>query len=864
MKKYIFIILMCTLMAAGCSKSPSKVSSQDHNEFPVADAGDIQNVSVGSTICLNGSRSSDPDRDLITYKWEIKSRPNGSSAVLSGDSIVNPTFIADAAGVYVIDLVVNDGIVDSGLSEVSITAFSGNVTPVANAGNSMTVLTGSTVNMNGSLSSDFDHDRLTYKWEFKGMPDGSTAVISGETVVNPAFIADKAGIYELSLVVTDEHSAVSTADTVIVVASSDKTIPVANAGNPQNASTGSTVTLDGSASSDSDGDQITYQWYFSSVPEGSSATILNADTVRPTFIPDVDGAYVVTLVVSDGVNSSTYTTTYICAGTGNIAPVADAGDDKAASPGSAVTLDGSGSSDIKGDALTYQWYFSSIPSGSASVLSGDTSVNPVFTPDVEGAYVIKLVVNDGINSSAADTVVINVALAPDWEAGYPKLTDIAATTANLKLKMNRRGYAYFAVSASKIVSITGQQVKDAAGNSQKNIEGQVMAGIDFNGSASAERVIAITGLNPDTVYYVYVVAENDKIPRNLQAGVVRLKISRGATMVYSEDFEEGWGNWSVSNGVWEIGTPTSGPGSSYGGTSCAATILAGNYPADTDSRLVSPRIQLGSVDDGESIFLRFWHWFSLYRDSLDTDYAQVQVQTFDETTSTWSSWTTVSGSFNTSSAVWSITSVDLTSYAGKAVRLGFLLTTDDQSSNVRAGWYIDDLEVVIDTPVFSGNFESGWNGWWTNNGVWEIGTPTSGPGGAHGGTSCAATVLAGNYPVDTDSYLLSPAVKLDTVTGSEGLYLRFWHWFVFYKDSLDTDYGIVQIQTLDESTKIWSSWVSVSNQYTNSSSVWSYASVDLTSYAGETVRLGFLFITDDQSSNVRTGWYIDDLSIDKI
>ncbi|KHE92014.1 MAG: hypothetical protein K8F52_07155 [Candidatus Scalindua rubra] len=46
-----------------------------------------------------------------------------------------------------------------------------------------------------------------------------------------------------------------------------------------------------------------------------------------------------------------------------------------------------------------------------------------------------------------------------------------------------------------------------------------------------------------------------------------------ASVVFNEDFESGIGSWTIDNEVWEVGSPTSEPGSSYGGTQCAGTVL---------------------------------------------------------------------------------------------------------------------------------------------------------------------------------------------------------------------------------------------------------------------------------------------------
>ena len=92
------------------------------NDTPVDHAGAAQTVGVGDTVQLDGSGSSDVDGDTLTYAWSITSKPATSSAALSNSTIVNPTFVADVEGTYVMELVVNDGTVNSAPDSVTITA----------------------------------------------------------------------------------------------------------------------------------------------------------------------------------------------------------------------------------------------------------------------------------------------------------------------------------------------------------------------------------------------------------------------------------------------------------------------------------------------------------------------------------------------------------------------------------------------------------------------------------------------------------------------------------------------------------------------------------------------------------------------
>lgn len=79
------------------------------NRPPIANAGPDTTVTVGSVVQLDGSRSSDPDGDRLSYSWRFLSLPTGSQAALSDPSLVNPTFVADLLGEYLLELTVDDG-----------------------------------------------------------------------------------------------------------------------------------------------------------------------------------------------------------------------------------------------------------------------------------------------------------------------------------------------------------------------------------------------------------------------------------------------------------------------------------------------------------------------------------------------------------------------------------------------------------------------------------------------------------------------------------------------------------------------------------------------------------------------------------
>jgi len=108
--------------------------------------------------------------------------------------------------------------------------------------------------------------------------------------------------------------AIAAASAALVLAGCDGSndAPTANAGLSQNVTTGATVSFDGSGSVDPNGDVLTFTWTLVSKPEGSTATIVGANTAKPSFTPDLPGTYVASVVVSDGStvsNSATVTVT---------------------------------------------------------------------------------------------------------------------------------------------------------------------------------------------------------------------------------------------------------------------------------------------------------------------------------------------------------------------------------------------------------------------------------------------------------------------------------------------------------------------------------------------------------------------------
>lgn len=185
--------------------------------------------------------------------------------------------------------------------------------------------------------------------------------------------------------------------------------PVAEAGPDQAVvAVNSRVTLDGRQSYDEDGDLLTYAWRLSQVPPGSIAALDNPSSEQPGFVADLYGNYVAELIVSDSWAASRPDT--VTVSFENLKPVAVAGGNQSVRVLQTVALDGGGSYDPNGDAITYHWTLLSKPAGSNATVQNATAQIASFVPDQPGSYVVNLVVSDGQANSNPDTTTITATL----------------------------------------------------------------------------------------------------------------------------------------------------------------------------------------------------------------------------------------------------------------------------------------------------------------------------------------------------------------------------------------------------------------------------------------------------------------------
>lgn len=281
--------------------------------------------------------------------------------------------------------------------------------PVANAGSIQYKSVGDTVSLKGTATDADGDSPLTYRWTL-AVPSGSLAQLSATAGAETSFIADIAGTYTATLVVSDASaSGLPSSVRISVSAPVTNQPPTAYAGPNQLRKAGDTVLLIGKGM-DPEGKPVTYQWSLA-VPSGATAKLSDATNSTAWFYADKAGTYTATLTVSDGLLSSSGTAlVYVVTSTTNSPPAANAGPDQLRKLGDKVLLMGK-ATDADGDSpLNFTWSLTG-PVGSSARLYSATQPTAYFYPDRTGTYTATLLVSDAFSTGSPDKALVYVVSA---------------------------------------------------------------------------------------------------------------------------------------------------------------------------------------------------------------------------------------------------------------------------------------------------------------------------------------------------------------------------------------------------------------------------------------------------------------------
>lgn len=265
---------------------------------PVVSAGPDQTITFPvRTVSLAGS-GSDPEGTSVSFSWSKYSGP--SAFAFSSTTTASTTISGLVAGVYQFLLTGTDGYGYSVTDTVKVTVVnpSPNIPPAANAGADISLsLPVNSALLNGNGSADADGSIESYSWAKLSGPSGSSLLNAGTASATAGGL--KKGIYQFELTVTDNQGATGK-DTVLVTVINPfpNIAPVANAGADQTITLPlNTVSLNGAASYDPDGEITAYTW--SKVAGPGSPVISGSGAVTTQVTGLLAGTYRFELKVTD-------------------------------------------------------------------------------------------------------------------------------------------------------------------------------------------------------------------------------------------------------------------------------------------------------------------------------------------------------------------------------------------------------------------------------------------------------------------------------------------------------------------------------------------------------------------------------------
>ncbi|WP_175402842.1 Ig-like domain-containing protein [Mangrovivirga cuniculi] len=285
----------------------------DQNRDPIA-VPDVFTTPEGTplTVSAPGHLANDFDLDGDQIEWISYTLPsNGIVSNTMSEGTFTYTPNPGFSGLESMEVAITDG--NGGISFGLITILvipDQNRTPIAvpdvftTPENTELIVTAP-----GHLANDFDLDGDEIEWISYTVPEnGLMSNTSSDGGFNYTPNPDFTGIESLTVAITDGNGGIGFGQLIISVIPNNP--PIADAGEVQEVIEQQTVNLDGSGSSDPEGDPLTYSWMFASPdtspakPTGSIASLSGANTATPSFIADIPGTYSLKLVVKDGFKDS--------------------------------------------------------------------------------------------------------------------------------------------------------------------------------------------------------------------------------------------------------------------------------------------------------------------------------------------------------------------------------------------------------------------------------------------------------------------------------------------------------------------------------------------------------------------------------
>ncbi len=509
---------------------------------------------------------------------------------------------------------------------------------------------------------------------------------------------------------------------------------------------------------------------------------------------------------------------------------------------------------VTSTSLSVNW--SAVPGASAYDLyrqTGGCGAGAVIAPGLTGTtyndsglaggttYGYYLVAKAGSCASASGTCATVTTVTPPCTTpptfgGLTSVTAVSGTTCSLQL-------AWSAGTSNCGGTVTYNVYRDV-GSAPVPPAGLIQSGL--TGTSYTD-----TSLTSGTTY-TYIVQAMDSVNGLSDGNTIAKSGTPGApstSTLFSNGIDNGWSSTQVTGttGAWTLNTAGTNPTASPHGGTWMVTFNSYTATSGNQTRLYYAPAAFAIPASASSATLSFW----MYHDkgySARNDNIQAQVSTNGTT------WNNAGSAVSRYSATngWTQTTIDVSSYKGSSIYLGFLATGRNGNN-----MYLDDVALTYNgsTSLDSDGFEVDWyiSQVTGTTGTWYI---------AGSGTNPAAASHAGIAMAEFNSYTANAGDQTrliwapgGTLAGfaipasSSSATLTFW----MYHDTQYTNGDTIQAQLSTDGGTTWSNAGPLVNRYDGTSG-WAQVSADVTSYAGSTVYIGFL-----GTSAYGNDMYLDDV-----
>jgi hypothetical protein len=379
MKKILVIfivVLVVVMLVLAVIFTSTQEKSKSKNNMPTAiidspKDGDV--FSINDEIEFSAKSSSDPNNDELTYQWY-----SNISKDFGYDEFFNYSL---HVGTHELTLTVTDNYGAENFTIIRIIVYPLPIVIINSPNEDQDYYSTELVFFNGSNCGSKFSTKLNYTWisDLDGVLGNSTILSTNLSI----------GFHEITLVVND---GLSSNQEQIMINIIENQVPIVKITSPKYNDLfqiPTEILFDGSDCIDPDDHKLYYNW--TSNLDGLIGT-------EEHFLTNLSaGTHIITLEINDGYGCFSKVSTIV---TINTPPVANAGENLRVERDKKVIFDGSNSTDLDGDELTYTWNF-----GDGNVGIGKKVIH---TFKHEGIFNVTLSVNDGKNGIDNDSIEVEV------------------------------------------------------------------------------------------------------------------------------------------------------------------------------------------------------------------------------------------------------------------------------------------------------------------------------------------------------------------------------------------------------------------------------------------------------------------------